>query len=150
MLAGCAVGPNYKRPAVDAPQTFRGAPAEASAATSFGDEKWSDVFQDPQLQALIRTALQQNYDVRIAAARILQAQAQLRITRGNELPSAAVVASMATATGSRNRNSLGPTTPATPNSGSDSSGIWISGASTGAPPKPRAINCSPTIGRGKK
>ena len=91
MLAGCAVGPNYKRPAIDTPQAFRSAPAEPPSAAPFGDEKWSEVFQDPQLQALIRTALQQNYDVRIAATRIAQAQAQLTITRGNELPSAAVV-----------------------------------------------------------
>jgi outer membrane protein, multidrug efflux system len=91
MLAGCAVGPNYKRPAVNTPQTFRDAPSEPSATASFGEEKWSDVLQDPQLQALIHTALQQNYDVRIAATRIAQAQAQLGITRGNELPSAAVI-----------------------------------------------------------
>ncbi len=90
-LAGCAVGPNYKRPAVDAPQTFRDAPSTPSAVASFGEEKWSDVFQDPQLQALVHTALQQNYDVRIAAARIAEAQAQLGITRSNELPSAAVI-----------------------------------------------------------
>jgi outer membrane protein, multidrug efflux system len=91
VLAGCAVGPNYKRPAVDAPQKFRDAPSDTSATASFGEEKWSDVFQDPQLQALVHTALQQNYDVRIAAARIAEAQAQLGITRGNELPSAAVI-----------------------------------------------------------
>ncbi len=99
MVAGCAVGPNYKRPTVDTPQAFRGAPAETPASASFGDEKWPDVFQDPQLQALIRTALQKNYDVRIAATRIAQAQAQLSITRSNEFPSAAAVLS-----GSGNRN----------------------------------------------
>lgn len=91
-LAGCAVGPNYKRPAVDAPPTFRGAPDGTSTAASFGDQKWPDVFQDPQLQKLIRTALQKNYDVRIAATRILQAQAQVTITHSDELPSAAVLA----------------------------------------------------------
>jgi multidrug efflux system outer membrane protein len=93
ILAGCAVGPNYKRPAVDAPPTFRGAPDGTPTATSFGDQKWPDVFQDPQLQKLIREALEKNYDVRIAATRILQAQAQLAITRGDQLPSAAVGAS---------------------------------------------------------
>ena len=150
MLAGCAVGPNYKRPAVDTPQTFRGAPAETPSAASFGDEKWSEVFQDPQLQALIRTALQQNYDVRIAATRILQAQAQLSITRGNEFPSAAAVADEQRQPERRSRSSFGPTTPAIPNSGSDFSGIWTSGVSTVAPRKPRAINCWPAIGRGKR
>ena len=93
VLAGCAVGPNYKRPAVTTSQTFRGAATEAPGATSFGDEKWPEVFQDPQLQKLIRTALEQNYDVRIAATRILQAQAQLSITRSDEFPSAAAIAS---------------------------------------------------------
>jgi multidrug efflux system outer membrane protein len=53
---------------------------------SFGDQKWWEVFQDPQLQELIRTALKQNYDVRIAAARIMEARAQLGITRADQLP----------------------------------------------------------------
>jgi outer membrane protein, multidrug efflux system len=91
IAAGCAVGPNYHRPAVDTPQTYRGDTAAAPTATSFGDEKWFEVFQDQQLQSLIHTALQQNYDVRIAASRVAQAQAQLTITRSNELPSAGVV-----------------------------------------------------------
>lgn len=89
LSAGCAVGPNYKRPKVDVPGTYRGdlPPAAAQAATeSFGDQKWWDVFQDKQLQDLIRTALQQNYDLGIAATRILQAQAQLGITRADQFP----------------------------------------------------------------
>ena len=56
------------------------------AEPSFGDQKWWEVFQDPQLQQLIRTALEQNYDVRIAATRILEAQAQLGITHADQLP----------------------------------------------------------------
>jgi multidrug efflux system outer membrane protein len=63
-------------------------PAAAQPATeSLGDQKWWDVFQDKQLQDLIHTALQQNYDVRIAATRILEAQAQLGIARADQLPS---------------------------------------------------------------
>jgi multidrug efflux system outer membrane protein len=93
VTAGCAVGPNYKRPAVNTPQAFRGAPAEAASAASFADQKWPEVFQDPELQKLIRAALEKNYDVRIAATRILQAQAQLSITRSDEFPSAAGLAS---------------------------------------------------------
>jgi outer membrane protein, multidrug efflux system len=87
LLAGCMVGPNYKRPAIDAPGVYRGdvQPSIASSE-SLGDEKWWEVFQDPVLQQLIRTAMQQNYDVRIAAARVLQAQAQLGITRANQFP----------------------------------------------------------------
>ena len=53
---------------------------------SLGDEKWWDVFQDPDLQSLIRTALKNNYDVRIAATRVLQAEAQLGITRADQFP----------------------------------------------------------------
>jgi outer membrane protein, multidrug efflux system len=92
LLAGCTVGPNYKRPKVDVPTVYRGAAAEQGAysgVASLGDQKWWDVYPDEELQKLIRTALQQNYDVRIAAARILQAQAQLGITRADQFPSIA-------------------------------------------------------------
>src|SRR5271157_3541920 len=69
------------QPADKAPQQ-----ASAFSESSFGDQKWWEIFQDPQLQQLIRTALQNNYDVRIAATRILEAQAQLGITRADQLP----------------------------------------------------------------
>ncbi|MGA8340612.1 MAG: efflux transporter outer membrane subunit [Candidatus Sulfotelmatobacter sp.] len=105
----CAVGPNYRRPKVDVPGEYRGVslpeaaqpqpgqqgsqpsgnPAQQAstpAEQSLGDQKWWEVFQDPQLQELIRTALKQNYDVRIAAARIMEARAQLGITRADQLP----------------------------------------------------------------
>ncbi len=100
--SGCAVGPNYKHPAVDVPVTYRDASTEASAtsqnstgtaqlnASSLGDEKWWDVFQDEELRDLIRTALKNNYDVRIAASRVLEAQAQLGITRADQYPSVGV------------------------------------------------------------
>lgn len=91
VLAGCTVGPNYKRPSANVPESFRGAAAAGEAIqptpASLGDQKWWDVFRDKQLHGLIRTALQQNYDVRIAATRILQAEAQLGITRADQLPS---------------------------------------------------------------
>jgi len=61
-----------------------------TAPASLGDEKWWEVFEDKELQGLIRTALQNNYDVRIAAARVLEAQAQLGITRADQLPSLGV------------------------------------------------------------
>lgn len=88
MLTGCMVGPKYKRPPVTVPDTFRGLAPDAGpqAAMSLGDEKWWTVFQDPQLQQLVREALSQNYDVRIAAARVLQAQAVLGITRADQFP----------------------------------------------------------------
>ncbi len=87
---GCTVGPNYKKPAANVPGTYRGLAEEEAGKTepgSLGDQKWWEVFQDEQLRSLIRTALQQNYDVRIAGARILQAQAQLGITRADQFPS---------------------------------------------------------------
>jgi multidrug efflux system outer membrane protein len=87
------VGPNYQRPKADIPGEYRGAPATAAGAAateSLGDVQWWTVFQDEQLQSLIRTALKQNYDVRIAAERVLAAQAQLRITRSDQYPSAGV------------------------------------------------------------
>jgi multidrug efflux system outer membrane protein len=90
VISGCAVGPNYKRPAVDTPQNFRGE-TPTTSTVSFGDEKWWEVFQDQQLQALIHTALAQNYDVRIAATRVAQAQAQLTIARSAEFPGAEAI-----------------------------------------------------------
>jgi outer membrane protein, multidrug efflux system len=87
--AGCTVGPDYKRPVVTVPDTYRGAVAPEPAAgnsDSIGDQAWWEVFQDDQLQELIRTAQQQNLDLRIAATRILQAQAQLGITRADQFP----------------------------------------------------------------
>jgi len=89
LVTGCAVGPNYKKPNVVSPDSYRGLTIEQAAkpeTASIGDQKWWEVFQDEQLQELIRAALQQNYDVRIAATRILEARAQLGITRADQLP----------------------------------------------------------------
>jgi len=102
LLAGCAVGPNYKRPSVDAPAAYRytmDAGTAGAAPSSLGDQKWWEVFQDTQLQRLIRTALQQNYDVRIAATRVLEAQEQVGITRADQFP---VVTGTGTGAGLRN------------------------------------------------
>jgi outer membrane protein, multidrug efflux system len=97
MLTGCAVGPKYKRPTVATPEAYRGLAPDAGQQTnaSLADEKWWAVFQDQELQELIRTALAQNYDVRIAATRILQAQAILGITRADQYPTIAGGASTA-------------------------------------------------------
>ena len=87
LTAGCAVGPRYQNPMVSVPDAYRGAAAAATPATeSLGDQEWSKVFQDGTLQDLIRQALEKNYDIRIAAARILQAEAQVGITRADEYP----------------------------------------------------------------
>ena len=85
LLAGCTVGPNYHRPDIDVPQSFRNADSSATGA-SIGSEKWWTVFQDAELQKLIRSAIAQNYDARIAASRILQAQQQVTITRAQQFP----------------------------------------------------------------
>ncbi|HTJ29887.1 MAG TPA: TolC family protein, partial [Acidobacteriaceae bacterium] len=93
MLAGCKVGPNYSRPNVTAPPAFRGADdAEVSSDPkgSLGDEQWSAVYREPELQELIKKALANNYDVRIAAQRILEQQAQVKITRSQQFPTITV------------------------------------------------------------
>jgi multidrug efflux system outer membrane protein len=83
LLSGCAVGPNYKRPAVAVPDQYRGAALDAA---SLADKKWSDLFQDDALRQLIETALQHNFDLGIASERVLEARAQFHIARANEFP----------------------------------------------------------------
>jgi outer membrane protein, multidrug efflux system len=95
LQAGCTVGPNYKRPKVDTPTVYRGVDQLAGSQNgpSLGNEKWWTVFQDQELQKLIRAALAENYNVRIAAARVLQAQALLGITRADQFPTVSANAS---------------------------------------------------------
>jgi outer membrane protein, multidrug efflux system len=105
-VAGCMVGPGYQRPPVSSPDAFRPATApeinstknlsqvvsveelkaEQVNAASLGDEKWAQVFKDPVLQLLIRQALANNYDVKIAAQRVLEQQDQVGITRSQQFP----------------------------------------------------------------
>jgi multidrug efflux system outer membrane protein len=92
-LTGCNVGPKYQRPNYAAPAAFRGADETAivgDAKSSLGDEQWATVYREPELQELIRKALANNYDVRIAAQRILEQQAQVRITRSQQFPTVTV------------------------------------------------------------
>ncbi len=84
-LAGCAVGPNYKRPAVNAPSGFRGATNDVST-NSLADLPWWSVFKDPVLQDLVQVALTNNYDLRITLTRIDQAQALQAQARSQFLP----------------------------------------------------------------
>ena len=87
LLAGCTVGPNYKRPQVATPSNFRApAPLPEPEARSLADLKWFEVFQDEKLQSLIRAALAQNYDLRDAVARVEAARANLGVTRSNQFP----------------------------------------------------------------
>src|SRR2546427_7077624 len=89
LVAGCSVGPNYHRPVVQAPTAYRDLSetqqVQAQAA-SYADLPWWQVFQDPQLQELIRTALKQNYDLQLATERINAARAQVAISRSHLFP----------------------------------------------------------------
>src|ERR1700722_20956677 len=88
-LSGCAVGPNYHRPAVQTPTAFHAPDVtqETEPQTeSFADLAWWQVFHDTQLQDLIRTALKQNYDLQLAIEHVNAARAQVGIVRSNEFP----------------------------------------------------------------
>src|ERR1700722_16652883 len=87
ILCGCTVGPNYQRPKLPLPAQFHAPePLPEQQAYSLADLKWFELFHDEQLQALIRTALVQNYDLRDAVTRVEAAQANLGITRSNQFP----------------------------------------------------------------
>jgi outer membrane protein, multidrug efflux system len=89
MLSGCTVGPKYHRPVVQTPTAFRDSGESQQAQVqveSFGDLPWWQVFHDPYLQELIRTALKQNYDLQLAVERVTAARAQVGIVRSNQFP----------------------------------------------------------------
>lgn len=87
LTTGCALGPNYARPAIVVPDAFRTTAAEASTeSASLADTPWFDVFKDDTLTALIRTALERNFDVRVAAERVIQARERFRIERSPLFP----------------------------------------------------------------
>jgi multidrug efflux system outer membrane protein len=98
-ITGCKVGPNYKRPAVAMPAAYRGAlapdlaPPSPTSAPPLGAQKWDTVFTDPVLQQLIAEALKNNYDVKIAADRVLEQQAQVGVTKAAQYPTLNVGAS---------------------------------------------------------
>jgi len=115
-LAGCAVGPNYKRPAVPAPDAFRGAPA-ASSPASIADTKWADLFEDDTLKQLMATALERNFDLSIAAERVEEAQAGYQIARSGRYPSLGAQGGFTATRSSR----IGPNTDIPPNVDIDAS-----------------------------
>jgi multidrug efflux system outer membrane protein len=89
LFSGCSVGPNYHRPTVQSPTAYREVsenPQVQAQAASFADLPWWQVFQDQQLQELIRTALKQNYDLQLATERINAGRAQLAVTRSSLFP----------------------------------------------------------------
>jgi outer membrane protein, multidrug efflux system len=83
LLAGCMVGPDYERPAVDAPGAFR---FEDKAVPNLADTRWWEQFQDPALNGLIQTALEQNRDIQIAAARVEEFLGRFGVTRAQLFP----------------------------------------------------------------
>src|ERR1051326_3553913 len=91
LLTGCAVGPDYHRPAVQTPPAFHAPSAQPTPeAASLADLKWWQVFKDDRLQELIRTSLVENYDLRDAVARVDAARANLGIARSEQFPNADV------------------------------------------------------------
>ena len=87
--SACKVGPNYKRPATTVPGQYRGLAPDASQqpqGSAIADTPWASVYQDEILQGLIKEALTNNYDIRIAATRVLQANANVGIVRANQFP----------------------------------------------------------------
>ncbi len=103
LLSGCMVGPNYRRPVVNPPGAFRSATTtSAPESASLADLKWFEVFKDPQLQDLIKTALAQNYDLLSTVARVNQAREVLNNSRSNMFPSVAVGDNLSTNRPSRN------------------------------------------------
>lgn len=98
-LAGCSVGPNYQRPTVDTPAAFRTAASDThdvAGAGAFADLGWWEVFQDPQLRDYLTEALTNSWDIKIAAARVLQAEAAARITKSQFFPTVNAGADWAT------------------------------------------------------
>lgn len=95
LYAGCAVGPNYHRPKIEAPSSFRASvPLPAREAASIADLKWFEVFKDAELQSLVATALQRNYDLRDAVARVEEARGALGVTRSDQYPNFGVGSSL--------------------------------------------------------
>jgi multidrug efflux system outer membrane protein len=94
LLSGCTVGPDYQRPEIPVPPDFRGrAPDVPVSERSIADLSWWQIFQDEELQGLIRKALAENYDLRVAAARVLDARAQVTVTRSFQFPDVSASAS---------------------------------------------------------
>jgi multidrug efflux system outer membrane protein len=100
VLASCTLGRDYKRPAIETPSTYRSASAQSSTA-SLADMQWFELFRDETLTGLVKTALQENFELRIAAQRVLQARAAYGITRAAQWPSVDVSADVTAARSSK-------------------------------------------------
>ncbi len=85
-FSSCRVGPEYSRPEVPTPASFRSVQPEPPASPSLGELEWFKVFNDPTLQSLVRQALSQNYDARIAAERVIAAREFVGVEQSQLLP----------------------------------------------------------------
>ena len=84
LLGACAVGGDYKRPPLNTPESFRGAPSASGKALA--EMAWWEIYQDPALNTLLRAALENNYDVRIALTRIDEFRAVAGIVGYGSIP----------------------------------------------------------------
>jgi outer membrane protein, multidrug efflux system len=92
--SGCTVGPDYVRPEIDAPEKYRFAAVEAN---DLANTEWWKQFHDSTLDELIRIALSDNFDVRIAAARVDEFYGSLGVTRSGKFPQVGAEAAVGTA-----------------------------------------------------
>ena len=92
VAVSCTLGPDYKRPPIETPSAHRG--SSQATAESLADLKWFELFKDDQLTQLVDTALKQNFELRIAAERVLQARAAYGITRADQFPAVDVSGSV--------------------------------------------------------
>jgi multidrug efflux system outer membrane protein len=99
--SACTLGPQYTRPPIETPPAYRGADAAAPGAGSLADRPWSELFADPALDRLVTVALAQNFDLRMAAERVLQARAAYLRTRADERPAVGAAAAASTTRASR-------------------------------------------------
>ena len=143
VTSGCKVGPNYKRPAVVTPDQYRGVAPDLSnkpGMQPFSEMHWETVFQDEALRALIKEALTNNYDMQIAASRIVQAQAVVGVTRANQLPSVSGSGGV-----NYQRNALALNGPTIDSLGIQLNYIVDFWESTAVPPRPRVHSCLPPL-----
>ena len=86
LFTGCMIGPDYERPTIQEPEAFRNQPEKVIDTNSLAEMPWWELFQDKILQDLIRTALEENKDLRLAVARIKEARSELGITQSDLFP----------------------------------------------------------------
>ena len=87
LLAGCAVGPNYKRPLVPVPEQWTVAPARGTSTQALETDEWWSSFRDPELNSLVERAADRNLDLKLALERVQEARAARGIARSGYFPS---------------------------------------------------------------